>query len=107
MRYPALQYTTRNELDLIFLKETGPCRNIRTRFHYNPSTKKCEAFVYGGCKGNGNNFPSIEDCHITCKSFLDENGVTGDMKEIHVKTPHCLDPPVNNPRVTCRGYFPM
>ena len=61
-------------------KETGPCRNIRTRFHFNQVSGKCEAFIYGGCRGNGNNFPSIEDCHITCRQFINANGVTGDMK---------------------------
>ena len=86
-------------------KETGPCRNIRTRFYFNIDSKKCEAFVYGGCRGNANNFASIEDCHIACETFIGDPGLGLDMK-IHIKTPHCLDPPIKNPRPTCRAYFP-
>ena len=102
-------------------KDVGPCRASKLRFAFNADTGKCEAFLFGGCKGNLNNFRSIQDCHRTCKdllignifcrkytiihhSFIDEDiGKTA--KEVHVKTPHCLDAPVKG-RVSCRAFFP-
>ncbi len=36
--------------------DVGPCRAAITRYHYNPATQACQAFIYGGCRGNSNNF---------------------------------------------------
>jgi len=44
----------------------GPCKAMKPSFGFNKDTGRCEAFIYGGCKGNGNNFPSIEECVDTC-----------------------------------------
>jgi hypothetical protein len=30
---------------------TGPCRAMFPSFYFNPSTNKCEEFIYGGCDG--------------------------------------------------------
>ncbi|PRD18199.1 UNVERIFIED_CONTAM: U-actitoxin-Avd3j [Trichonephila clavipes] len=48
-------------------KEVGPCKAAMPRFYYNKNTKKCERFIYGGCKGNNNNFQTLEDCEVTCE----------------------------------------
>merc|ERR1711881_833357 len=37
---------------------TGRCRAMLNRWSWNPESLKCEKFVFGGCDGNGNNFPS-------------------------------------------------
>ena len=34
------------------LPDSGMCRAFFERFYYDPRTKKCEQFVYGGCGGN-------------------------------------------------------
>ncbi|GFR05007.1 hypothetical protein TNCT_498982 [Trichonephila clavata] len=47
-------------------KEVGPCKAAMPRYYYNKKTKKCEKFIYGGCKGNSNNFQTLEDCEATC-----------------------------------------
>ncbi|XP_048354804.1 papilin-like isoform X2 [Sphaerodactylus townsendi] len=47
--------------------ETGPCRAARLRYYYNPRTQKCEIFTYGGCKGNENQFETLEECEHACK----------------------------------------
>ena len=41
-------------------KEIGPCFASKLRFHFNPENQRCEAFKYGGCQGNGNNFESLQ-----------------------------------------------
>ncbi|NXC95884.1 TFPI1 inhibitor, partial [Certhia familiaris] len=48
-------------------QEPGVCRGYFTRYFYNKETKSCEAFKYGGCLGNQNNFRSLEECQTTCQ----------------------------------------
>lgn len=46
--------------------DVGACRGAYRRFYYNPSKQVCEAFEYGGCRGNQNNFLTNEICMSTC-----------------------------------------
>ncbi|XP_017584546.1 PREDICTED: tissue factor pathway inhibitor isoform X1 [Corvus brachyrhynchos] len=48
-------------------QDPGICRGYFTRYFYNKETKLCEAFKYGGCLGNQNNFRSLEECQSTCQ----------------------------------------
>ena len=36
------------------------------RFYYNPTTEKCEEFIYGGIGGNENNFKYKSICMERC-----------------------------------------
>ncbi|CAL1266706.1 unnamed protein product [Larinioides sclopetarius] len=47
-------------------KEVGPCRASLTRYFYNYRTRQCEKFKYGGCRGNKNNFKTIDECQVIC-----------------------------------------
>lgn len=38
------------------------------RYFYNGTSMACETFYYGGCMGNGNNFPSEKECLQTCRT---------------------------------------
>jgi len=58
---------THTKADCALPKVVGTCRRAEPRFWYNSTTKKCEQFTYGGCKGNQNNFKSIEECEKLCK----------------------------------------
>ncbi|XP_078093726.1 tissue factor pathway inhibitor 2-like [Mustelus asterias] len=51
----------------LLLKDPGPCRASSRRFYYNRYTQKCEQFIYGGCRGNENNFRSMQECKLHCR----------------------------------------
>lgn len=44
----------------------GVCRALIPRWSYDPIAQECKEFKFGGCDGNGNNFPSEESCMQTC-----------------------------------------
>ncbi|XP_078677961.1 actinia tenebrosa protease inhibitors-like [Branchiostoma floridae x Branchiostoma belcheri] len=48
----------------------GPCKSMKTRFFFDESLGRCDQFVYGGCKGNRNNFLTMADCHQVCKDHV-------------------------------------
>lgn len=55
--------------DVVFCgmkEETGKCKALMPRIHYDPETDSCQWFVYGGCGGNANNFLTVEDCCQQC-----------------------------------------
>lgn len=45
----------------------GACRALIPRFSYDPTTKDCREFKFGGCDGNGNNFSSHKQCMQVCE----------------------------------------
>ncbi|XP_070762381.1 kunitz-type protease inhibitor 2 [Enoplosus armatus] len=51
--------------------KVGSCRASFTKFYYDVTNQSCRSFIYGGCKANGNNFQSQDECEATC------SGVTG------------------------------
>ncbi|XP_031616793.1 tissue factor pathway inhibitor [Contarinia nasturtii] len=51
----------------VFVK--GMCRALISRWSYDPSTKSCKEFKFGGCDGNGNNFPTKKQCLEVCKGI--------------------------------------
>lgn len=73
-----------------YAQEPGVCRGYFTRYFYNKETKLCEAFKYGGCLGNQNNFRSLEECQNTCQ----DNFVTA---EAHPSTVNSSSPAEEHP----------
>ncbi|XP_059485786.1 spondin-1-like [Neocloeon triangulifer] len=47
-------------------QEPGLCRGYFQRFFFNSTNGQCEEFIYGGCRGNANNFDSPEKCEEIC-----------------------------------------
>ncbi len=45
----------------------GPCRAYFIRWRYNSFTGHCQKFVYGGCRGNANNFRTQQECEDVCR----------------------------------------
>lgn len=46
---------------------TGLCRASIPRWFWNTASGMCEAFIFGGCGGNSNNFESQAECESACK----------------------------------------
>jgi hypothetical protein len=44
---------------------TGPCKGTFERYFYNPESKKCESFTWGGCEGKVP-FETLEECKTKC-----------------------------------------
>lgn len=48
--------------------ERGPCRADIKMYYFDPSTKNCTTFTWGGCQGNGNRFDTEDECTDYCLS---------------------------------------
>ncbi|XP_038598197.1 tissue factor pathway inhibitor 2 [Tachyglossus aculeatus] len=46
--------------------DDGPCRAYLPSYYYDRYTQTCLPFIYGGCKGNSNNFETLKACQATC-----------------------------------------
>ncbi|XP_055316222.1 early lactation protein [Sitodiplosis mosellana] len=47
----------------------GVCRALIPRWSYDPSTRECSQFKFGGCDGNGNNFSTRKQCMDMCRGI--------------------------------------
>ncbi|KAJ8267531.1 hypothetical protein COCON_G00127030 [Conger conger] len=50
-----------------FGKDEGSCRALFKRYFFNMTSMRCEAFDYGGCKGNNNRFTDPVACMEYCE----------------------------------------
>ena len=44
----------------------GPCKANLQRYYFDKEKHVCKKFRYGGCKGNGNNYKTKQECFDTC-----------------------------------------
>ncbi|XP_054928944.1 actinia tenebrosa protease inhibitors-like [Dermacentor andersoni] len=103
-------------------KKTGPCLGYFPRYYYNTTTNSCDQFIYGGCRGNPNNFKTLEKCQSVCinGSYIEE--LTGSWlitklvaladyirsNPVLSRSLVRLNPVCNEPKQPgiCAGYFP-
>uniref|UniRef100_A0A6I8PGT2 BPTI/Kunitz inhibitor domain-containing protein n=1 Tax=Ornithorhynchus anatinus TaxID=9258 RepID=A0A6I8PGT2_ORNAN len=45
---------------------TGPCRAAFPRWYFDAQKDACVSFIYGGCRGNRNNYLTQRDCMASC-----------------------------------------
>nr|XP_019605188.1 PREDICTED: eppin [Rhinolophus sinicus] len=74
-------------------KETGPCMAFFRRWWYDNKSDTCSSFIYGGCKGNNNNFQTKALCQNTCpkKRLCPRNKAKCDLQERNqcTRNRHC------------------
>lgn len=58
----------RSKEDCMLIPDVGRCRGHFMRYFYNDTSGNCEQFLYGGCRGNLNNFYSEIQCIQFCKT---------------------------------------
>ena len=46
--------------------KTGPCKAGISRYYFSQKDGKCKKFIFGGCRGNENNFKTHEECENKC-----------------------------------------
>ena len=77
-------------------RDPGPCKEEILRFHYNSDSnvRDCVGFIYGGCRGNSNNFKTAEECSRQCtdKISLRTTVVTkkSEGAKVSKKIPGCI-----------------
>lgn len=54
-------------------EDKGPCSLSLPRWFYNKDSGKCEPFIYGGCRGNFNNFSNQKECEESCRHESDKH----------------------------------
>ncbi|XP_029492221.1 tissue factor pathway inhibitor-like isoform X1 [Oncorhynchus nerka] len=54
-------------------KDEGPCKVLKERFYFEIDTGHCESFEFGGCRGNANNFETLEACEGMCLVSADKS----------------------------------
>lgn len=54
----------------LLVPEPGPCKAMFEKYYYNPQSKKCDVFFYGGCQGVVP-FETMEECAAACENPAD------------------------------------
>ncbi|XP_056295328.1 kunitz-type protease inhibitor 2 isoform X1 [Pseudoliparis swirei] len=92
--------------------QVGPCRAAFEHWFYNGKTGSCQSFIYGGCRGNQNNYVSKESCMATCTGVTSPavgglsstNKVSADDEVSTEYKEGCMATSDPGP---CRAAFPM
>ncbi|XP_036392486.1 kunitz-type protease inhibitor 2 [Megalops cyprinoides] len=83
---------------------SGPCRAYMPRFFYNSTTRTCQSFIYGGCRGNKNSYASANECHATCTVTVIPNAKKASAQKPTDDQEACTAAYKSGP---CRAHFRM
>lgn len=50
-------------------KDEGKCNLQLKRYYFDPAAQECREFAWFGCRGNKNNFETLEHCETRCASY--------------------------------------
>ncbi|XP_054883993.1 amyloid-like protein 2 isoform X4 [Poeciliopsis prolifica] len=67
--------------------ETGTCRAYFPRWYFDTEKRSCQPFVYGGCRGNPNNFLTWLECVNICVLKIFEPAAWSDDVDVYFETP--------------------
>ena len=70
-------------------QDAGPCEGFFPAFWHDPQTGLCEPFVYGGCSGNENRYPSRDACMQACAATRDDWGGCAHDNDCVLAGPSC------------------
>ncbi|KIH50649.1 Kunitz/Bovine pancreatic trypsin inhibitor domain protein [Ancylostoma duodenale] len=59
--------------------EKGNCRWRLLRWAFDRASQRCVPFIFSGCNGNANRYPTLQRCQRTCMR---------DMETIYPRTTH-------------------
>lgn len=69
--------TTESDKLLVFPcflpSSSGPCTDNLKRYYFDKTTSTCKQFIFGGCKGNANNFLTLTACNSKCNDDDDDD----------------------------------
>ncbi|XP_055847560.1 papilin isoform X2 [Episyrphus balteatus] len=65
--------------------DNGPCQGNFERWFYDNQTDTCQRFMYGGCKGNKNNYATEHACNYHCR----QPGVHKEFCSLQKETGNC------------------
>lgn len=66
--------------------DEGSCRETYQRFAYDAVFGGCKPFTYTGCRGNQNNFLTLEECRRTCQRNREPNQSTAAARSNLIET---------------------
>ncbi|CAL1298899.1 unnamed protein product [Larinioides sclopetarius] len=88
---PKTKSDKNEEVDCLARPDPGECKAGIPRFYYDPAEERCKQFLYGGCRGNTNNFNTEEECKAICAARFVKSRTA------------CVEDKKLGP---CRGAFP-
>lgn len=70
-----LNVITRFPFSVVCMQDSdpGPCQGYFNRWFFDASQLICKPFIFGGCRGNRNNFLTAEECSKACQIVVGKN----------------------------------
>jgi len=89
-------------------QDAGPCSAAITRYWFNVDIGRCEAFTWGGCEGNENNYETRAECEDDCACWRLDNRPDGCPCNAWSEcTAVCVDVPPSSLVALCRDRAQM